>query len=107
MERPCSTARASNRRSRLSSISGIVMLAIAGLRVSSHAREALEIHLQDVEPAREAVDRVDDLALVDEYVVELDRVHLGHARGRRHEGGDLSRLIGIGEIVGAQAAIEE
>jgi hypothetical protein len=25
----------------------------------------LEIHLQDVEPAREAVDRVDDLALVE------------------------------------------
>src|SRR5215510_2908998 len=66
-----------------------------------------KIHLQDVEPAREAVDRVDDFALVDEHVVELDRVHLGHARGRWHEGGDLSRLVRIGKVVGAQAAVEE
>ena len=32
-----------------------------------------KIHFQNVEPAAEAVDRVDDLALVDEAIVELNR----------------------------------
>src|SRR4051812_28662808 len=39
-----------------------------------------EIHLQDVEPAGVAVDAVDDLALVDEHVVDLDRA--GGREGR-------------------------
>jgi hypothetical protein len=35
-------------------------------------RARSKIHLQYVEPAREAIDRVNDAALVDEDVVELD-----------------------------------
>ncbi len=60
-----------------------------------------KIHLQNVEPAAEAVYRVDDLALVDEAVVELDRADRRHRRRRRHEGGDLLGLIRIGDVVGA------
>ncbi len=54
-----------------------------------------------------AVDGVDDLALVDEYVVELDGPARCHRRGRRHEHADLLRLVWIGDVVGAQAAVEE
>src|SRR6195256_907295 len=53
------------------------------------------------------VDRVDDAALVDEHVVELDRA--ARRKGWRlwHEGRDFLRLIRVGNVVGAQAAVEE
>ena len=70
-------------------------------------RTISEIHLQDVEPAGEAIDRVDDLALVHEHVVELDRGIFRQRRPRRNEGRDLLRLVGVGDVVGAQAAVEE
>src|SRR5215510_3952300 len=40
---------------------------------SDHGAGHSEIHLQDVEAAGETIHRVDDGALVDEHVVELDR----------------------------------
>src|SRR4029453_14732966 len=66
-----------------------------------------KIHLQDVEAADVAIDGVDDLALVDEDVVELNGAGGRHWRRRRHEHADLLRLVGIGNIVGAQSAVEE
>src|SRR6266508_3086030 len=66
-----------------------------------------KIHLQDVEAADVAVDGVDDLALVDEHVVELDGAGRRHRRRRRHENADLLRLVGIGDVVGAQPPVEE
>ncbi len=54
-----------------------------------------------------AVDRVDHLALVDEHVVELDGAGRRPGRGRRHEDADGFRLVRVGDVVGAQAAVEE
>src|SRR5712671_2079005 len=71
---------------------------------SSHASE---IHLQNIQAAGEAIDRVDDLALVDEDVVELDGADRRERGRRRHEGGDFLRLERVGDVVGAQAAVEE
>src|SRR5271169_291689 len=54
-----------------------------------------EIHFERVEAADMAVDGIDDLALVDEHVVDLDR---SARRARRRFGdeiADLGRLIGI------------
>src|ERR1051325_9794676 len=67
----------------------------------------LEIHLQAVQPADVAVDRVDDLALVDEHVVELDGAGWRAGRCRRHEGADLLRLVRVGDVEGAQTTVEE
>src|SRR2546428_11857213 len=44
-----------------------------------------KVHLQNVEAADVAVDGVDDLALVDEHVVELDGAGGRHRRRPRHE----------------------
>src|ERR1700719_310682 len=79
----------------------------AAIAVLSATERRSEIHLEDVEPACEAVDGVDDRALIYEHVVELDRFAGGARRGRGDEGRDLPRLVGIGDVVGAQAAIEE
>src|SRR6266571_3883338 len=72
-----------------------------GIVARTRTKLALEIHLQDVEAAAEAVDRVDDLALVGEHVVELDRLILRQPRPRRHEGRHFLRLIGVGNVIGA------
>src|ERR1700739_854215 len=66
-----------------------------------------EIHLEDVEPADMAIDGVDDAALVDEDVVHLDGAGGRAGRRRRREHADLLRLIGVRDVVGAQAAVEK
>src|SRR5262245_16190215 len=43
-----------------------------------------QIRLEHVEPADEAIDRVDDLPIVHEHVVDLHRAHPRAARRRRH-----------------------
>src|SRR5262245_64227912 len=68
---------------------------------------AVKPHLQNVKAAGVAVDGVDHLALVDEHVVELDGAGRRAARRRRHEHGDLLGAIRVGDVVGAQAAVEE
>src|SRR5262249_4426440 len=65
-----------------------------------------KIHLQDIEPADVTIDCVDDGALIDEHVIDLDRAGRRAGRRGRHESADLLRLIGVGDIVGTQAAIE-
>src|SRR5262249_59725679 len=57
----------------------------------------LDLQLEDVEPAGEAVDGVDDLPLVHEDVVELDGPATRLAGGRRHVEGDLLRAEGAGQ----------
>src|SRR5579863_5968369 len=66
-----------------------------------------EIHFEDVEPADVAIDRVDDLPLVDEDVVHLDGAGWRAGGRRRHEDADFLGLIRIGNVVGAQSAVEE
>src|SRR6516164_8131573 len=66
-----------------------------------------KIHFQNVEPADVAVDGVDDLALVDEYVVELNGTGRRHGRRRRDEHPHFLRLVRIGNVVGAQPPVEE
>src|SRR3954471_5867221 len=61
-------------------------------------QEASKIHLQDVEAADVAVDGVDDLALVDEHVVELDGAGGRHRRRPRHGN---AALLGVGASGGA------
>ncbi len=70
-------------------------------------RARSEIHLQRVKPAGVTVDGVNDLSLVDEHIVELHRAGGGAFRRRRHERADFLGLVGIGNIVGAQSAVEE
>src|SRR3984893_3185316 len=69
--------------------------------------EPSKIHLQNIEAAAETVDRVDDLAFVDEAVIELDRADRRTRGARRLEGRDLLGLVRIGDVVGALAAVEE
>src|SRR5262249_56174110 len=81
-----------------------------GSRPSSRPANATphsKIHLQDVKAADVAIDRIDDLALVDEDVVELDGAGRRHRRRWWHEYPDLLRLIWIGNVIGAQSALEE
>src|SRR5262249_41796945 len=81
-----------------------------GSRPSSRPANATphsKIHLQDVKTADVAIDRIDDLALVDEDVVELDGAGRRHRWRWWHEHPDLLRLIWIGNVIGAQSAIEE
>src|SRR3984893_12243516 len=66
-----------------------------------------KIHLQNVEAADVAIDGVDDLALVHEHVVELHGGGRRHGRGRGHAHTDLPGLVGIGNVIGAQSAVEE
>src|SRR5262249_45264637 len=54
-----------------------------------------ELHFERVEPADMAVDGVDDLALVDEHVVDLDRTARRPGRRLGHEIPDLGRLEGV------------
>src|SRR5206468_11695192 len=69
-------------------------------------RARLELHFETVEPADVAIDREDDAAVVDEYVVDLA------GAGRRplylrHEIPDFLRLVRVRQIVGPEAAVEE
>src|SRR5437660_3315188 len=74
---------------------------------SSMATFTSKIHLQNIEPADVTIDGVDDAALVDEHVVHLNCAGRRTGRPWRHENTDLFRLVRIGNVVGAQAAIEE
>src|SRR6516164_2335615 len=65
-----------------------------------------KIHLQNVEPADVTIDGVDDAALVDEHIVHLDRSGRRAGWRRRHENADLLRLVRIGNVVSAQAAVK-
>src|SRR5580704_15584595 len=65
-----------------------------------------EIHFHRVEPAGVAVDGIDDGAVVDEHVVDLAGAGRG-VRHLRHEIGDFLRLVRVGDVEGAQPAIEE
>ncbi len=67
----------------------------ASLPANSDSGPVSEIHFERVEAADMAVDRVDDLALVDEHVVDLDRPARRARRRLRNEIADLGRLIGI------------
>src|SRR6266481_7024517 len=66
-----------------------------------------EVHLKRVEPSDMAVDGINDGALVDEHVVDLDRPGRRALGGCRDEIADLFWLVGVGRVVGAQPAIEE
>src|SRR5271167_4645409 len=66
-----------------------------------------EVHLKRVEPSDMAVDGIDDGALVDEDVVNLDRPGRSALGGCRDKIADLLRLIGVRRVIGAQPAIEE
>src|SRR5206468_3370136 len=63
--------------------------------------------VEDIEPADDPVDGVEDAALVDQDVVELDGPGRRLARPRRHERRDLLRLERIPDVEGAHAAVEE
>ena len=66
-----------------------------------------KIHFQNVEPADVAIDSIDDGALVDEDVIHLDDAGRSAGRRRRHEDADFLWLIRIGNVVGAEPAVEE
>src|SRR5262245_23395616 len=68
---------------------------------------ASETHFQNIKPSRMPIDGIDDLALVDENVVELDGSGGCAAGCGRHKGGDFVGAEGIGNVVSAQAAVEE
>ena len=90
---PASNARRSRVRERSRCALRCARVTSATARLYAVRRAAApgssEIHLQDVQPADVAVDGVDDLALVDEHVVDLDRAGGRHRRRRRHEHADL------------------
>src|SRR6516165_12365072 len=65
-----------------------------------------KLHFERVEPADVTVDRIDDLALVDEHVVDLDRPARRPRRRLGDKIADLLRLIGIGRVIGTQPAVE-
>ena len=77
----------------------------AGGRTTGGARS--EPHLVDVQAADEAIDRIDDLPLVNEHVVELDRLRSRFAGRRGHRPGDLGGPERIGDVEGPHAAVEE
>src|SRR5215472_12206070 len=66
-----------------------------------------EVHLKSIKPSDVPIDRIDDTALVGEYVVYLDRSGRGALRRSRDKVADFLRLIGVGRVEGAQPAIEE
>src|SRR5262245_36815646 len=66
-----------------------------------------EVHFQYVKSTDMPIDGIDDLALVDKNVVELDGSGGCSARCGRHKGGYLVRAIWIRDIVSTQAAVEE
>src|SRR5262245_53473052 len=74
---------------------------------AGHDFSELKIHLKDVQPARVPVDGVDNATLVDEHVIELNRAGRGVLRRWRDESGDFLGLIWVGNVVGAQPAVEE
>src|SRR5215469_5560294 len=78
----------------------------ASLPPKSASGPVSELHFERVEPADMAVDRIDDLALVDEHVVDLDGTARRPRRRLRDEIPDLLRLVGVGGVVGAQTAVE-
>ena len=75
--------------------------------VRALATDVTERHLEDVQAAGEAIDGIDDAALVDVDVVQLDRAGRRQRRRARHEVGDFLRLIRVADVVGAHAGIEE
>src|SRR6185437_14781171 len=70
-------------------------------------RARSEIHLQRIETAGVAVDGVNDLAFIYEDIVELYRACRRAFRWRWHEGADFLWLVRIGNVVCAQAPVEE
>src|SRR5271166_5796934 len=78
----------------------------ASLPPKSASGPVSELHFERVEPADMAVDRIDDLALVDEYVVDLDGTTRRPRRRLGDEVPDLLRLVGVGGVVGAQPTVE-
>src|SRR5262245_50990821 len=66
-----------------------------------------EVHFQDVKSTDMPIDGIDDLALVDKNVVELDGSGGCTAGCGRHKRSDFVGPEGIGNVVSAQAAVEE
>src|SRR5262249_16897283 len=69
--------------------------------------DALKAELEDVETADHTVDRVENLAVVDQDVVDLRGLDRRLAERRRHEGGDLRGVEGIAHVERPHAAVEE
>src|SRR5215831_8711803 len=67
----------------------------------------LETHLQYVEATHMAIDDVHNLALVDENIVELGRSGRRITRHGGHKCTDFLGPIWIGDVVSAQAPVEE
>src|ERR1700757_1040952 len=67
----------------------------ASLPPKSVSGPVSEIHFQGVEAGEMAVDRIDDLPLVNERVVDLDRTARRARRRLRDEVPDLLRLVGV------------
>src|SRR5688572_21953579 len=85
---------------------------LTGMRPASGSRSPLmtgpsDVHFEDVETACEAVHRVDNPALVDPHVVDLNRAGGRHFRCAGNVVRDFLRLIGVGRVVGANAAVEK
>src|SRR5271166_4449272 len=79
----------------------------ASLPPKSASGPVSELHFERVEPADMAVDRIDDLALVDEHIVDLDRAARRPRRRLGDEIPDFGRLVGVRGVVGAQPTVEE
>src|SRR5262249_39508190 len=69
--------------------------------------DLLKTHLQYVEPANMTIDDVHNLALVDENIVELGRSGRRSARCGGHKCTHFLGPIRIGDVVSAQAPVEE
>src|SRR6267142_531103 len=76
-------------------------------REEVNARGGLNLELKRVESADQAIDRIDDAALVDEHVVDLHGAGSRSARRLRHVVGDLLGPERVRDVVGAHAAVEE
>src|SRR5258705_13084598 len=77
------------------------------MRTRGSEMSPLEIHFQRVYAAGETIDGIDDAAVVDKNIVELDGARARHCRRTWHEIRDFLRLVWIGEIVRPQPAVEE
>src|SRR5450759_4804970 len=87
------------------------VITVTGIRLRRGSRpvltvipSALEIHFKRVEAPGKTVDGIDDTAIIDKNVVELDRARARHLRCARHEVRDLLRLVRIGQVVDTQPA---
>src|SRR4029079_5691713 len=64
-------------------------------------------HLENVQPTDVPVHRVDDAEVVHVDVVELRGASGPHPGRTRNEARALPRLIGVADVVGAHALVEE